>query len=181
MSALTADGDGHEPAAGRRETSLERLDRNLSELVAELRVALTGAQVLFAFLLVVPFNQGFIRVTGFERGTYFVTLALSALAVACLIAPTLQHRFLFRLEDKEHIVFMSNRLAIAGMALLALAICGALLLVATKLFGTAAGLVTLAVAAVPFGSLWFAMPLARRRALLGGRRERSAPRSGAGR
>jgi hypothetical protein len=170
--------DSSELIDGRHETTLERLDRNMSELVAELRVVQTGVQVLFAFLLVVPFNQGFTRVTGFERGTYFVTLIMAALATACLIAPSAQHRFLFRLEDKEHLVFVSNRLAIAGLAALSVAMVGALLLVSTKLFGMGIGLLTLGLIAVPFSVLWFAMPLARRRAVLTGRAKRSSPAPG---
>lgn len=166
---------------GRHETPLERLDRNWNELLSELRIALTGAQVLFAFLLVVPFNTGFARATHFERDTYFVTLALSALATALLITPTAEHRFLFRLEDKRHLVFVSSRLAIAGLALLALAIGGALMLVSTKLFGETAGLVTLGIAELPLGVLWFAFPLGRRwklereREAEGGAAEADAP------
>jgi hypothetical protein len=160
---------------GRHETPLERLDRNLSELVAELRVVQTGVQVLFAFLLVVPFNQGFTRVTGFERGTYFVTLIMSVLAAVCLIAPSAQHRFLFRFEDKEHLVVLSNRLAIAGLMALSVAMAGAMLLVSTKLFGMGIGLLTVGLTAVPFSILWFGMPLARRRALQAGRVEPSSP------
>ena len=80
----------------------------------------------------------------------------TALAAACLIAPSAQHRFLFRFEDKKHLVFMSNRLAIAGLAFLSLAMAGAVLLVTTKLFGEGIGWLTVALIAVPFGGLWFA-------------------------
>ena len=169
---------GEETRSGRHETSLERLDRNLAELVGELRVVQTGVQVLFAFLLVVPFNQGFTRVTPFERGTYFVTLVCCAAAAACLIAPSAQHRFLFRFEDKQHLVFVANRLAIAGLAFLAVAIVGALLLVSTKLFGAGVGVLTAALAVIPFGGLWFAMPLWRRHGLRTGRIPPSSPVSG---
>ena len=99
----------------------------------------TGVQVLFAFLLTVPFQNAFGGVSHFERGVYFVTLLLAALSAACLIAPTAQHRFLFRIEDKQHIVFLGNKLAIAGLAFLTLAMAGALLLVTTKLFGMSVG------------------------------------------
>ena len=84
---------------------------------------------------------------------------------AFLIAPTAQHRFLFRLEDKQHLVFLSNKLALIGLGILAAAVCGALLLVSTKLFGTATGVVTAGIAAAAMGLLWFAMPVARRRKL----------------
>jgi hypothetical protein len=174
----TPQGDARErdtsPASSdeRDETPLERLDRNLEELNGEMRVAVTGVQVLFAFLLVVPFDTGFAHIGGFERVVYFVTLIFAALAAACTIAPTAQHRFLFRHDDKRHLVFVSNRIVIAGLAFLAIAMCGCLLLVATKLFGEVTGALTVAFGAVPFALLWFVLPLLRRRAL-------NAPSAGA--
>lgn len=147
----------------RNETDLERLDRNLVELTGELRVVVTGVQVLFAFLLVVPFNSGFAHVGDFERTTYFVTLLLAAMAAACTIAPSARHRFLFRRDDKQDVVFASNRIVIAGLGFLALAMCGSLLLVASRLFGVAAGATVAIVAGLAFGTLWFALPLRRRR------------------
>ena len=147
--------------ARRHETPLERLDRNLEELNGELRVVVTGVQVLFAFLLIVPFNTGFTHVGSFERSVYFVTLVLTALAAVCMIAPSAAHRFLFRRADKEHIVSSSNRVVIAGLVFLALAMCGCLLLVTTKLFGVTAGVLTAGVGAVPFAVLWFALPIRR--------------------
>lgn len=163
----TDDPDRESRAAGseREETGLERLDRNLEEMTGELRVVVTGVQVLFAFLLIVPFNTGFAHVGGFERTVYFVTLLLAALSAACTIAPSAQHRFLFRNDDKRHLVFVSNRIVIAGLAFLALAMCGALLLVATKLFGAVVGTVTVGLGALPFLLLWFLLPLRRRRQL----------------
>lgn len=150
---------------GREETPLERVDRNLEELTGELRVVVTGVQVLFAFLLVVPFDTGFASVGQFERTVYFVTLVFAALAAACTIAPSAQHRFLFRHDDKPHLVFFSNRVVMVGLGFLALAMCGSLLLVATKLFGAGAGLLTTLFAVFAFGGLWFAAPMYRRRAL----------------
>jgi hypothetical protein len=150
---------------GREETPMERVDRNFEELTGELRVVITGVQVLFAFLLVVPFNTGFAHVGGYERTVYFITLLLTALAALCMIAPSAQHRLLFRHDDKEHVVFLSNRIVIVGLAFLALAMCGCLLLVATKLFGVFAGVLTTTLSALPFALLWFALPLRRRRAL----------------
>jgi hypothetical protein len=160
-----------EAEGGRNETPLERLDRNLQELLSELRVVVTGVQVLFAFLLVVPFNVGFIHIGPFQRGVYFVTLLLAALAAVCMLAPAAYHRILFRCDDKHHIVFISNRLVITGLGFLALAMCGSLLLVATKLFGITTGVISVAVAAIPFVVLWFVMPLLRKATL-------SAPRPG---
>ena len=147
---------------GRPETSLQRLDRNLEEMSGELRVVVTGVQVLFAFLLIVPFNSGFAGVGPFERGVYFVTLLCSALAAVCTIAPAAYHRVLFRSDDKRHVVLVANRVVLAGLVFLALAMCGALLLVTTKLFGASAGAVTAGAVAVPFVVVWFLAPLMRR-------------------
>lgn len=146
---------------GRGETEHERWDRNLSELTGELRVVVTGVQVLFAFLLVIPFDSRFGRLHTFERGAYFVTLLLAAAAAAFTIAPSAQHRILFRLDDKAHLVRSATRCALAGLGFLALAICGALLLVASVLFGTAAGALTASAGALVFGLLWFAVPMRR--------------------
>ncbi len=157
-----ADRESRAGGSERRETGLERLDRNLDEMTGELRVVVTGVQVLFAFLLIVPFNTGFAHVGNFERTVYFVTLLLAALSAACTIAPSAQHRFLFRHDDKRYLVFVSNRIVIAGLAFLALAMCGALLLVATKLFGPTVGAITVVLGALPFLLLWFLLPLRRR-------------------
>src|SRR3954469_14657132 len=114
---------------GRDESDKERLDRNLNELLGELRVALPGVQVLFAFLLAVPFQQGFQKVTEFEKSLYFATLVSTAVAAALLIAPSSLHRIEFRKDDKEYVVFTANRLAIFGFAVLGLAMTLATVLV----------------------------------------------------
>src|SRR3954467_14652375 len=121
---------------GREETEKERLDRNMIELLNELRVALPGVQVLFAFLLAVPFNQRFGQVTSFQKDVYFGTLMCTAVATALLLAPSTLHRVLFRQDDKLYIVRMSNRFAIAGFLVLMFAISGAVLLITDFLFGT---------------------------------------------
>jgi Family of unknown function (DUF6328) len=147
----------------RDETEHERLDRNLNELLGELRVALPGVQVLFAFLLTVPFNARFAEVTAFQERLYFATLMSTAISSMLLIAPSLQHRILFRLDEKEYLVLSANKLAIAGLSFLALAICLAVLLVTHVLFGTAAAI---AATAVPLGLsllIWYLVPLRRRR------------------
>jgi Family of unknown function (DUF6328) len=92
-------------------------------------------------------------------------LILAALAAVCTIAPSAQHRFLFRHDDKQHLVFLSNRVVIAGLVFLALAMCGCLLLVTTKLFGVTAGVLTATLGAIPFALLWFAIPIGRLRRL----------------
>jgi len=150
-----------EQAQRRHESEEERLDRNLDELLQGLRVALPGIQVLFAFLLVVPFQQGWATVSHFEQTVYYVTLLLTAGASVCLIAPTARHRMRFRELDKEWIVKTSNRLAIAGLALMGAAICGALLLITSVVYdGT-----LLRVVPVFFGAailwVWFGAPLMR--------------------
>jgi hypothetical protein len=165
---------------GRTETPLERVDRNLEELTGELRVVVTGVQVLFAFLLVVPFDTGFARIGSFERTVYFVTLACAALAAVCTIAPSAQHRFLFRCDDKQHLVLVANRIVIVGLGFLALAMCGSLLLVATKLFGVFAGVLTVVFGALPFVALWFAMPLRRRHTLEADQRRKVQASTSAG-
>jgi hypothetical protein len=151
-----------ESGDGRAETSMERLDRNLEELMGELRVVVTGVQVLFAFLLVVPFDSRFAGIGPFARGVYFVSLVFAALAAIFTIAPTVKHRILFRHDDKHHVVFSANREVLAGLVFLAFAMCGSLLLVATKLFGVAAGAATTVLVGVPFALLWFVLPLRRR-------------------
>jgi hypothetical protein len=147
---------------GRDETELERVDRNLSELTQELRVALPGVQVLFAFLLVVPFQPTFARVSSFERGMYFATLLLTAMATACLIAPSMHHRILFHQGQKAQLVKTANTLTIVGLTLLALAMIGVILLITHVLFGTGATVAATAGAVVVFAALWYAIPIGRR-------------------
>ncbi len=149
------------PESGREETEKERVDRNLQEFLGELRVALPGVQVLFAFLLVVPFNQRFADVTSFQKTVYFATLLCAAAASICLIAPTVHHRVEFRRQDKEWILKVSNRLAIAGLAFLAVAMTGAMLLITDFLYGSTTTAVAIAAVAVAFFAVWFGIPLQR--------------------
>ena len=148
--------------SGREESESQRLDRNLSELLQELRVALPGVQVLFAFLLTVPFTQRFASLTAFQEKLYFGVLLGTALATVLLIAPTAAHRILFRMQEKEFLVVASNRLALAGLAVLAVSMCGVILLISDVLFGDTAAKVATAAAAVVFATLWFAWPMIRR-------------------
>ncbi|MEA2458606.1 MAG: hypothetical protein QOC95_1578 [Thermoleophilaceae bacterium] len=148
---------------GRHETDKERLDRNLNELLGELRVALPGVQVLFAFLLAVPFNQGFAKATGFQKDVYLITLLLTAVATALLIAPSAYHRIEFRQDDKHHIVFLSNKLAIVGFGFLAAAMSSAILLVTDYLYARTTAVICTAGAAVILYGFWYALPLTRRR------------------
>lgn len=159
--ATSDPGAGGGGANGRDETELERLDRNLEELFAGLRVALPGVQVLFAFLLVLPFQQRFEQTTGFQEGVYFATLLATAAASVLLIGPSARHRMRFRRNDKEYIVFSANRLAIAGLGFLAIAILGAILLISDFLFGTVAAVAATAGVAALLVWCWFASPLGR--------------------
>jgi hypothetical protein len=148
--------------AGRNETEEERLDRNYGELLNELRVALPGVQVLFAFLLGVPFTQRFTALASYQVDIYFGTLICAAAATAFLIAPSAQHRIEFRLQDKRHILFLANRSAIVGLTFLALAMTGVVLLVTDFIFGTLATAIATAMTALLFALLWYILPLRRR-------------------
>jgi hypothetical protein len=169
-----ADGRLH-PESGRDETEQERLDRNLGELLQELRVALPGVQVLFAFLLAVPFQKGFEEVTSFQKDVYFATLILTAISATMLISPSAYHRITFRYQQKRRLVYYSNRFAIIGLVFLALAMTGAILLITDVLFSTAAAFVTAGLALCVFGFFWFAMPLQRRLKLSAGQEPLSKP------
>ncbi len=147
--------------SGREESESQRLDRNLGELLQELRVALPGVQVLFAFLLAVPFQQNFSEITGFQEKTYFVTLLCTAISAALLISPTAYHRLNFRRQRKDELVVISNRLAIAGLAFLALAMTGAIVLITDVLFGTTATVIFGVAALAMFVALWALLPLRR--------------------
>jgi O-antigen/teichoic acid export membrane protein len=141
------------------ESKEERLNRELIEFLNELRVALPGVQVLFAFLLIVPFSNGYADMTELQKDVYFVTFLCTAAASAFLIAPSAQHRLRWRQYDKERLLIVANRQAIAGAALLALAMSGATFLVTDVLFDlTSAAIVTGIVAAL-FTWLWFGWPL----------------------
>jgi Flp pilus assembly protein TadB len=151
---MSTSGDG--------ETRHERIDRELIELLNELRVALPGVQFLFAFLLVVPFQQKGSQITEFQRGIYFVALAAAALATALLIAPAAQHRILFRQYDKEALLRRSNRSALAGLLALGLAICAALFLVVDVVFSRTLAWATAGALGLLLVWWWLAVPLSQR-------------------
>lgn len=160
--------------SGRDESEGERLDRNLAELLQELRVALPGVQVLFAFLLAVPFQQNFTQITGFQEKVYFVTLLCTAISAALLISPTAYHRLTFRLQQKKELVMVSNRLAVAGLVFLALAMTGAVVLITDVLFGPIATVVFGLATGATFAAFWGVLPLRRRVSLLASEARRSA-------
>jgi hypothetical protein len=141
------------------ESEKERVDRELMELLQELRVAIPGVQVLFAFLLTIPFSQGFSKLTGLEKNVFATSLLLSAAATALLIAPTSYHRLHFRAGNKERMLFTSNRLAIAGLLLLASAIATALFVALSAVFDVNVGVSVMVGAALWFGWFWYGVPL----------------------
>src|SRR5579862_1823249 len=150
------------PPGPRDETEAERDDRNLAELLQELRVAGLGVQVLFGFLLSLPFTNRFSRLNPGQRDLYLASLVLAAVSTALLVGPVAYHRLVFRRGQKERLVRAASVMAIAGLAAVGLAVSAAVLLVTSYVGGgLAAGLITAFIACL-FGFLWFAFPLARR-------------------
>jgi hypothetical protein len=144
-----------------RDEEERRRDRQMIELLNELRVALPGVQILFAFLLTVPFSQRFATLTAFQRDVYYVTLMATALSTACLIAPSAAHRLRFHQSERAWIVESANELTIVGLGLLAIALGGSVLLITDVMFdGARVWLYSGAVLAVIVG-LWFVRPLLR--------------------
>jgi hypothetical protein len=141
------------------ESEEDRLDRNLGELLQELRVALPGVQVLFAFLLAVPFQSNFDQTTAFQKNVYFATLILTAISTALLIAPTAYHRITFRHQQKYRLVRRGNRFALLGLAFLGLAMTGAVVLVTDFLYSALTAALAGTFALVLVTALWFITPL----------------------
>jgi hypothetical protein len=140
----------------------ERLDRELSELLQELRVVLPGVQVLLAFLLTAPFSARFAEITDAQRAGYFVALLAATAASALLMSPPIYHRVQWRARDKEQMLRVANRLSLAGSAFLATSICVALYVVTDFLFNLTAALGVGGGAVVLFAALWYAIPGVRR-------------------
>ena len=146
----------------RDESEAQRDDRNLAELLQELRISGLGVQVLFGFLLSLPFTARFGRLSQGQRDLYLASLVLSAVATALLLGPVAYHRMVFRRRQKEPLVRAASVMATLGLAAVGLAICAAVLLAtSTVSTGVPAGLIT-AFVAVLFVGLWFAFPLTRR-------------------
>ena len=144
-----------------QEDRKERVDRELIELLNEIRVALPGVQVLFAFLLIVPFQQGFSSVTDITRLVYFAGLVNSALAIAFLIAPTTYHRLNLRrgVDEKEEMLFTSSRLALVGTGFLAAGIGCSMFVIADVLYGHLVAVAVTALTIAVIVSLWYVLPL----------------------
>ena len=141
------------------ESEDQRHNRELIELLNELRVALPGVQVLFAFLLAVPFSNGYSKVTKFEKDTFFVSLIATAVSSALLIATPSIHRLRFRADDKERLLVVSNVLTIAGLFCLAVAITCAVFVITDFLFHHSWAAAFAAIVAAAFLLLWYGVPL----------------------
>ena len=146
----------------RRETEEQRNDRNLGELVQELRVAGLGVQVLFGFLLSLPFSNRFSQLSGAQRDLYVTCVCFAAVAATLLIGPVAYHRLVFRRGMKERLVRFANVLAILGLSAVGGAVLSAVLLVTWFVAGAPAGAVITALVGVMMASLWFAVPLVTR-------------------
>jgi Family of unknown function (DUF6328) len=149
-------------AEGRQETVLERWDRNFTELLQELRVAQTGVQILFAFLLTLPFTNRFGEVTGFARGVYVVTLVAAAAASALLIAPVSYHRIVFRKGRKPQLVRIASRLAMIGLFCLLVSMLGAVYLAVDVVLGAPLAVTVLTAVTSLFVFLWYVLPFLNR-------------------
>jgi predicted neutral ceramidase superfamily lipid hydrolase len=144
------------------ETHEERINRELIELLNELRVALPGVQVLFAFLLAVPFSQRFEQTTDLQRDTYMVALLSTLAGSVFLIAPSAYHRIRFRDRDKEALLQISNVFAIVGMVFLAVGMTSVVFLVTDVIFKGGVTAVVTSLTAGLFALVWFVLPLARK-------------------
>jgi uncharacterized protein YacL len=142
-----------------QESKGERLDRELMELLQELRVVLPGVQVLLAFLLTAPFQQRFAQLPGSQRNAFFASIACATVATALLIAPSAHHRLRWREREKERLLRVANREAIWGTVFLAAAIVLALYVITNVLYTTWIALLTAVIAVAVFAVLWYALPL----------------------
>jgi hypothetical protein len=142
-----------------QETDQERINRNFNELLQELRVAQAGVQILFGFLLSITFTEVYTRATQFQKGTHLITVMFATAAVALLTGPAAWHRLLFRLGQRPRIVRVANALAVSGLASLAAAMTGTVLLLTNVVLGPWLSVLISLVAAVGFASLWFVLPL----------------------
>jgi hypothetical protein len=140
-----------------------RVDREVMELLNELRIVLPGVQVLFAFLLILPFQQRFQVTSDVDRMIYGLALLSSAVAAALLIAPSAYHRLNFRRRNKEQMLFDSNRLLLAGMLATGIGIACAIYVVLDVVFGATSAIVATVGTIIVFASLWLVLPLRRRR------------------
>lgn len=149
-------------AARHDESEHQRLTRNVNELLQELRVAQAGVQFLFGFLLAVAFTEPYLRASTFQHVVHLIAVLSATVAVALLAAPAAWHRVLFRQGERPKIIEVANRLAISGMACLAIAMTFTVLLLTDAVVGDWVAIAIAVLAAVLFGTLWFVLPLRRR-------------------
>jgi hypothetical protein len=147
-------------ADSRGETMEQLLDRNLAELLQELRVAFTGVQILFAFLLSLAFTQRFEDLNSFDIAVYVVALLSTAMATMVLIAPVSFHRLVFRRRQKAALVVVADRLLIVGLALLIPAISSSVLLILDVVLGRWQAVVGCSLTVLVGLLTWYALPLA---------------------
>jgi nicotinamide riboside transporter PnuC len=150
------------PSDDRNESEAERDDRNLMELLQELRVAGIGVQVLFGFLLSLPFTNGFAKLSHAQRGLFIADLVLSAVATVLLVGPVAYHRLVFRHHLKKPLIMVANKMAIAGLAAVALAVMIGVTLVTSFVEGNTSAIIIGIFFACLFAVLWFVLPLVRR-------------------
>jgi Family of unknown function (DUF6328) len=155
-------GQDAEREAGRISEEERKRDRQMIELLNELRVAIPGVQILFGFLLTVPFAQRFGDTSQFQRDVFYVTLLATAASTACLIAPSAAHRVLFHQSERSFLVENASRLLVVGLCFLLVALTGAVLLITDVLFDGAIVWIAPAAFAGLTLSLWFVAPLMRR-------------------
>lgn len=148
----------------RNESEADRLDRNYNELLQELRVAETGVQILFAFMLSIAFQERFQSLDDVQRTVYVITLLFCTLSIALLVAPVAFHRLVFRQGLKDELVKITSKLALAGTTFLLLAVLSGVLLIFDYVVGRTFAIVTTSLLAVVFISLWLVLPLWRRNA-----------------
>jgi predicted membrane channel-forming protein YqfA (hemolysin III family) len=149
-------------AAVREESENEQLTRNVNELLQELRVAQAGVQFLFGFLLAVAFTEPYERASTTQHVIHLVAVVFATASVALLSAPAAWHRVLFRRGRRKTILEVSNRLSIAGIACLAVALVCTVLLLTNQVVGGWVAIVITVLAAILFAMLWFVLPLLRR-------------------
>ena len=150
---------GPEPTS---ESRKQRVDRELNELLSELRIALPGVQMLFAFLLTVPFYTRFETLTGLSRAVFFATFVFTTIAAVFMIAPSSNHRISFRAKDKESLLLRANRFALVGVAFLALAICGVMFFIAGMVLGPEWAPHAAGATATLIALTWYLAPIARK-------------------
>ena len=151
-----------EKRSGKHESEKQRWDRNFADLLQELRVAQTGVQILFAFLLTLPFSSGFPQTTAFQKDTYIVALLAAAAATAMIISPVAFHRALFRQGRKPELVRWAHKMATGGLAFMLIAMVSSVLLITDFLLNIWVSLILTGIAAAFFLTFWAAVPWARR-------------------